>query len=63
MYSYEIDRLLKIKNYLLSVKEYQSISDIKSNPQINHIKYDCYNDTFEINTKDNYNFKFKVKRY
>ena len=62
MYSHEIEQLLEIKNYLISSKEYMKVSDIKENPQINHIKYEPYDDTFQIDTKDNYHFKFKVYR-
>ena len=59
MYSYEIERLLKIKQYIISCSDYAEI--LTTSPQINHIKYEQNDDTFEINTDDKYNFKFKVK--
>lgn len=59
MYSHEIERLLKIKNYLISYSDYSDI--ITTSSQINHVRYDKDNDTFEIKTDDKYNFKFKVK--
>lgn len=59
MYSHEIETLLKLKNYLLTAKEYINICD--SSNQIKYIKYDPFEDVFYINTKDNYNFKFKIK--
>lgn len=59
MYSYEIEQLLRLKNYILSIKEYIQI--LNTSTQIKHIKYDPYNDTFYIETEDNYNFKFKIK--
>jgi hypothetical protein len=62
MYSHEIEELLRVKNYLLNRKEYNRISDLKNNPQINHIKYDTFNDNFEIDTNDNYHFKVKIKK-
>lgn len=59
MYSYEIERLLKIKNYLLSIEEYNNI--ISSSSQIDHVKYDGENNIFTIWTNDNYTFTFKIK--
>lgn len=59
MYSHEIERLLKIKQYILSYNDYANI--ITTSPQINNVKYNKDNDTFEIKTDDRYNFKFKVK--
>ena len=56
MYSYEIQELLELRNYYVSVKEYMEI--IKS-PQIDHIKYE--NQTFKIWTNDGYQFKLKIK--
>lgn len=62
MYSWEIEQLLKLRNYLINNKEYFQISNIKDNPQISYIKYDAYNNDFQIDTKDDYHFKFKVKK-
>lgn len=59
MYSHEIERLLKIKQYILSYNDYANI--ITTSPQINNVKYNKDNDTFEIKTDDRCNFKFKVK--
>lgn len=59
MYSYEIENLLKIKQNILSVSEYLEI--LSTSPQINHILYDQFNDMNELDTDDNYHFKFKVK--
>ena len=57
MYSWEIDQLLKIKHYIISVSEYCEI--VSSSPQINDVKYE--NGMFKLNTTDNYEFKVKVK--
>lgn len=59
MYSHEIERLLKIKQNIISTSEYFEI--ISSSPQIDYIKYNAYNDTTEIKTNDKYHFKFKIK--
>lgn len=57
MYSYEIENLLKLRNYLVSIQEYL---DIAKSPQIDHIKYE--NDVFNIWTNDNYNFILKIRK-
>ena len=59
MYSYEIEQLLKMRNYLLSVKEYFYICD--NSPQIARVTYNPFDDIFIIYTNDNYEFKFKVR--
>ncbi len=59
MYSWEIDTLMKIKNCLLEVEEYCKICD--TSPQISRIKYDAFNNTFEIWTNDNYYWNFKLE--
>ena len=56
MYSQEIQKLLELRNYYVSVKEYIQI--IKS-PQIDHVKYE--NQTFKIWTNDGYRFALKIK--
>ena len=47
---------------LVTREEYAKISDIKQNPQINHIKYDTFKDEFQIDTKDDFHFKVKIKK-
>lgn len=59
MYSYEIEQIIKKKNYLISVREYLRI--LNTSPQINVVKYDCFNDNFLIETNDNYKFVFKIR--
>ena len=60
MYSWEIQKLLELRNYLLSVKEYFYICD--TSPQITRVSYDSYNNDFIIETADRYKFKFKIKK-
>lgn len=59
MYSHEIQQLLELKNYVLSVEEYLNI--LNTSPQINHIKCDFQNDNIFMETDDNYKMKFKLK--
>ena len=60
MYSWEIQNLLELRNYLISVKEYLYICN--TSPQIREVKYDLYCDNFMIDTEDNYKVYFKVKK-
>lgn len=57
MYSHEIQELLKIKNNLVTIKEYIEI--IKS-PQVNKVKFD--NEQFYLWTDDNYKFVLKIRK-
>lgn len=57
MYSYEIEKLLKLRQNLVSIQEYLEI--IKS-PQIDHIKYE--NDTFFLWSNDGHSFTLKIKK-
>lgn len=61
MYSHEIEKFIKEKNYILDKDEYKKIFNVDNNPQIVQMKYDSYNDDFEMKTSDNYYFKVKVK--
>lgn len=58
MYSYEIEKLLKVKNYLISNKDYFNI--LNTSPQISEVRYTDYDKKYYIKTKDNYYFNFKV---
>ena len=58
MYSHEIKKLLELRNYLITSKEYIMICN---SSQIKYIKYDPFEDVFYISTEDKYNFKFKIK--
>lgn len=60
MYSWEIQQLMEMRNYLISVEEYLSICE--ASPQIIEVKYDAYQDNFMIKTNDGYNVYFKVKK-
>ena len=57
MYSHEIEEYIKLRNYILSIKEY--IEVVGSSPQIEHIKYE--DEHFHFDTTDNFHFKIKLK--
>ena len=64
MYTWEIEKLLKIKNYLLTGEEYLNM--VKTSPQIKRIKYNDSDSTIEIWTKEidkqEKYLKYKLKR-
>lgn len=57
MYSWEIQELVELKNYIITIQDYINI--IQTSPQIDHILYKDNN--FEMYTNDYYKFKFKIK--
>lgn len=60
MYSWEIQQLMEMRNYLLDAEEYFKIC--KTSPQIREINYNAFEDNFHIATDDRYDFNFKVKK-
>ncbi len=59
MYSWEIDKIIKEKNYELSKEEYFEISDHKKSPQISMIIYDLKHDVITISTDDGYSWPIR----
>jgi len=57
MYDYEIQNYLQERNYKLTNKEYDYMCS--TCPQINHIKYNAFENNFEVWTDYSY-FKFYV---
>ncbi len=64
MYTWEIENLLKVKNYILNSEEYSSM--ISSSPQVKRVKYNTFDDSMETWTEEQDNskkyFKYKVRR-
>ena len=57
MYSWEIQELVELKNYIITIQDYINI--IQTSPLVDHVLYN--QDHFEMFTEDNYKFKFKIK--
>ena len=57
MFSYEIDTLLRNKEYIVTMDDYKKII---ASSQITYIKYDPYDDSFVISTDDKYSWRFRV---
>lgn len=60
MFSWEINNTLQKENYILTGEEY--IDVCKNSPQISQIKYNGFDDSYEIWTTDNYYWKFSLTR-
>ena len=58
MYSHEIEEYLKIRNYLLTAKEYIKI--LQESPQINHVIYK--DDVITIWAEDRYKFTLRIRK-
>lgn len=58
MYSYEIQEQMNRYNYCLPAGVCLDIQ--LHSPQISHVKYDAWNNIFEMWTNDGYYWKFKV---
>lgn len=60
MYSHEIDQTLKSHHYNIDSDTYSHICN--SSPQIIRVKYEPYDDSFDLWTNDNYYWKINVYR-
>lgn len=58
MYSCEIDGLMKQYKFVLPSNKY--IQMCQTSPQLNHIIYDCFSDTYKMWDIDGNNWNFKV---
>lgn len=60
MYSFEINQTLESQNYNIDSETYLDICN--TSPQISQVKYDTYDNKYEIWTNDNYYWKINVYR-
>lgn len=58
LYSWELENYLASKNNIVSNKEYKYIC--KTCPQIDHIKYNAFENCFDMWTTDGNHFRFQV---
>lgn len=59
MFSWEIENYIKSNNYILNVDQLQLLTDRRLHPQITNVRQN-QDQTWEIETCDNYCFKFSV---
>lgn len=62
MFSHEIKQFLAERNYNISKADYYYLTDVRENPQIRDIKYNTFEDKYDLTTDDGYYFKFSVMR-
>lgn len=60
MYSYEINKTLESQNYNIDSETYMDICN--TSPQISRVKYEPYDNKYEIWTKDNFYWKINIYR-
>ncbi len=60
MYSSEIDQIIESQYYNIDSETYIDICN--TSPQISRVKYDPYNNEYEIWTNDNFYWKINVYR-
>lgn len=60
MYSCEINQILELQNYNIDSETYINICD--TSPQISRVKYDPYDNKYDIWTNDNFYWKINVYR-
>lgn len=58
MYSWEIQQTLEEQNYSITSETYENI--LNTSPQIRHVKYDPYDNSYEVQTNNNEHWKFAV---
>lgn len=60
IFSWEISKILESNNYNIDSETYLHICT--TSPQLNHIKYDGWSDSFEMYDGENNYWKFNVYR-
>ena len=61
MYSSEIKQFLYEHSNTISREEYKMLTDIQQSPQIKKIKYDAFNNIYEMETADGFYFRIVVE--
>lgn len=63
MYPYEVAEYLKQRNYYIGGDDLLKVTSVKENPQLNHIKFNPYNNEYEMwDVEGNY-YKFTAMPY
>lgn len=63
MYSWELDQFIKDRSNTLTVSEYFEVTDFTKNPQLARVKYNAYEDDFQIITNDGFSWIVRLKKY
>ena len=63
MYSWEIYKFLEERGYYIGGDNLIKVTSVKENPQLNHIKYDPYQNRYEMCDKEGNYFNFAPMPY
>ena len=63
MYSWEIYNFLKDRNYYIGGDDLMKVTSIKENPQLKYIKFNPFDNTYEMLDNEGNFFKFKAIPY
>lgn len=63
MYSWEIYNFLKDKHYYIGGDDLMKVISIKENPQLKYIKFNSFDNTYEMLDNEGNFFKFKAIPY
>lgn len=61
MYSVELLKYISDRNFSLTGEEVLFATDINEHPQLQHIKYDAYDNNFQMWDKEGNYYYFSVK--
>lgn len=63
MYPWEIEKFIKDRNYQIGGDDLNFIINTKQHPQLDHIKYNPYNNGYEMWDKEGNYYKFTAIPY
>lgn len=63
LYFWEIYHLLESKNYFIDREDLLKILSLDENPQLNHIVYNPYDNSYDMWDVDGHHFHFSVLLY
>lgn len=63
MYSWEIQEFLKERGYYIGGDDLLKLISVEENPQLNHIVYNPYDNTYDMWDKDGNHFHFTPMPY
>ena len=63
MYPSEIEQFLKQRNYYIGGDDLKFIIDIKKHPQLNHVKFNPYDSSYDMWDREENHYNFTAMPY
>lgn len=63
MYPFEIEKFLKDRNYYIGGDDLTFITDIRQHPQLNHIKFNPYDSSYDMWDIEGHHYHFTAMPY